>query len=58
MSPSHATPLEDVAVSDELLAPVGTGVELCYQTFGDPSGEPLLLVMHTTWMSVRANNAW
>jgi pimeloyl-ACP methyl ester carboxylesterase len=45
MSPSHATPLEDVAVSDELLAPVGTGVELCYQTFGDPSGEPLLLVM-------------
>jgi pimeloyl-ACP methyl ester carboxylesterase len=32
-------------VSDELLAPVGNEVELCYQTFGDPGGEPLLLVM-------------
>lgn len=34
-----------VAVSEELLAPVGDGVELCYQTFGDPADEPLLLVM-------------
>lgn len=32
-------------VSDELFAPVGRGVELCYQTFGDPGGDPLLLVM-------------
>ncbi len=32
-------------VSDELLAPVGNDVELCYQTFGDPDHEPLLLVM-------------
>ena len=32
-------------VSDELVAPVGTGVELYYQTFGDPADEPLLLVM-------------
>ncbi|MCF6376637.1 alpha/beta fold hydrolase [Nocardioides KLBMP 9356] len=32
-------------VADELVAPVGTGVELYYQTFGDPSDEPLVLVM-------------
>ena len=31
--------------SAELLAPVSNGVELCYQTFGDPDAEPLLLVM-------------
>lgn len=31
--------------SDELRAPVGNEVELCYQTFGDPDDEPLLLVM-------------
>ncbi|HET6167175.1 MAG TPA: alpha/beta hydrolase [Marmoricola sp.] len=35
----------DVAVSTELSAPVSPGVELCYQTFGDPEDEPLLLVM-------------
>lgn len=34
-----------VAVSDELFAPVGDDVELCYQTFGDPDHEPLLLIM-------------
>jgi pimeloyl-ACP methyl ester carboxylesterase len=34
-----------VTVSDELFAPVSAGVELCYQTFGDPDHEPLLLVM-------------
>ncbi|CAB4728322.1 unannotated protein [freshwater metagenome] len=34
-----------MVVSDELFAPVGRGVELCYQTFGDPDGDPLLLVM-------------
>jgi pimeloyl-ACP methyl ester carboxylesterase len=34
-----------VAVSEELFAPVSPGIELCYQTFGDPSDEPLLLVM-------------
>lgn len=32
-------------VSAELLAPVGGGIELCYQTFGDPDADPLLLVM-------------
>jgi pimeloyl-ACP methyl ester carboxylesterase len=35
----------DVATSGELFAPVASGVELCYQTFGDPDGEPMLLVM-------------
>lgn len=35
----------DVAVSPELFAPIAPGMELCYQTFGDPDGEPLLLVM-------------
>ncbi|HYH35482.1 MAG TPA: alpha/beta hydrolase [Nocardioides sp.] len=35
----------DVASSEELFAPLGTGVELCYQTFGDPHDEPVLLVM-------------
>lgn len=34
-----------VPVSEELFAPVSPGVELCYQTFGEPSAEPLLLVM-------------
>jgi pimeloyl-ACP methyl ester carboxylesterase len=34
-----------VAVSEELFAPVGRDIDLCYQTFGDPDGEPLLLVM-------------
>ena len=35
----------EVVVSGELFAPVSSGVELCYQTFGDPEDEPLLLVM-------------
>ena len=39
-----ATPSE-MTISDELLAPVTSDVELCYQTFGDPDAEPLLLVM-------------
>jgi pimeloyl-ACP methyl ester carboxylesterase len=34
-----------VPVSGELFAPVSPGVELCYQTFGSPEGDPLLLVM-------------
>jgi pimeloyl-ACP methyl ester carboxylesterase len=40
-------PSEDAAVAEsaELLAPVSNGVELCYQTYGDPEAEPLLLVM-------------
>ena len=35
----------EVVVSGELYAPVSPDVELCYQTFGDPDDEPLLLVM-------------
>ena len=35
----------EVAVSAELFAPVANGVDLCYQTFGDPDSDPLLLVM-------------
>ncbi len=34
-----------ITQSDELFAPVGNDVELCYQTFGSPDDEPLLLVM-------------
>lgn len=34
-----------VAVSDELFAPVSAEVEICYQTFGSPDDDPLLLVM-------------
>lgn len=32
-------------ISAEQSAPVGAGLSLCYQTFGDPSAEPLILVM-------------
>ncbi len=35
----------EVVESEEYFAPVGNGIELCYQTFGDPDGAPLLLVM-------------
>jgi pimeloyl-ACP methyl ester carboxylesterase len=31
--------------SPERTAHVGPGIDICYQTFGDPSAEPLLLVM-------------
>jgi pimeloyl-ACP methyl ester carboxylesterase len=41
--PASAT--TEIAVSEELFAPLTNGMELCYQTFGDPSDEPLLLVM-------------
>jgi pimeloyl-ACP methyl ester carboxylesterase len=48
MAPSSDPPTSSVAavpVSEELFAPVSPGIELCYQTFGDPDGDPLLLVM-------------
>ncbi|MFT4286907.1 alpha/beta fold hydrolase [Nocardioides sp.] len=32
-------------ISEELFTTVGEGIELCYQTFGSPEDEPLLLVM-------------
>ena len=35
----------DVVVSGMMSAPVSADVELCYQTFGDPDAEPLLLIM-------------
>lgn len=34
-----------VLSSEELFATVAPGVDLCYQTFGDPSDDPLVLVM-------------
>ena len=37
--------LSSLPPSEELYAPVHQGMELCYQTFGDPDGDPLLLVM-------------
>ncbi len=41
MTPSRTA----VPRSEELFAPVSPGIELCYQTFGDPADDPLLLVM-------------
>ena len=35
----------NVSVSEELVAPLPSGVEICYQTVGDAGAEPLLLVM-------------
>jgi pimeloyl-ACP methyl ester carboxylesterase len=45
MSRTAAQSPAPVVVSEEMFAPVATDVELCYQTFGDPEDEPLLLVM-------------
>ena len=44
-SPSPAPAQDPPGASPEQFAPLPGGVEICYQTFGDPSGEPLLLVM-------------
>jgi len=45
-----------VAVSHELFAPISADIELCYQSFGSPDDEPLLLVMGLggpmTWWDV------
>ncbi|RHW24283.1 alpha/beta hydrolase [Nocardioides immobilis] len=35
----------NVSASEELFAPLPSGIELCYQTFGEPTADPLLLVM-------------
>ncbi|MEO6512937.1 MAG: alpha/beta hydrolase, partial [Nocardioides sp.] len=43
--PTRRDTTEAPVIADELVAPAGNEVELCYQTFGDPTGEPLLLVM-------------
>lgn len=48
MAPTAAsTPSEPAraAVSEELFAPVSPDVEICYQTFGSPDDDPVLLVM-------------
>jgi pimeloyl-ACP methyl ester carboxylesterase len=42
---SSTRPQPAVTISEELKAPVSKDIELCYQTFGSPDGEPLLLVM-------------
>jgi pimeloyl-ACP methyl ester carboxylesterase len=44
VTPAQPSPA-DVEVSDELRAPVSTGLELCYQTYGHPDADPLLLIM-------------
>jgi pimeloyl-ACP methyl ester carboxylesterase len=53
-SPSQAATVP-AGASPEQFAPLPGGVEICYQTFGDPSGDPLLLVMGLggpmTWWS-------
>ena len=53
-SPSQAATVP-AGASPEQYAPLPGGVEICYQTFGDPSGDPLLLVMGLggpmTWWS-------
>ena len=41
----RAAPTTGPTVSDELFAPIAPGVELCYQTFGDPDDDPVVLVM-------------
>lgn len=43
--PSTGTPAADVRLSEEQTATLPNGIELCYQTFGDPTDRPLLLVM-------------
>ncbi|CAN5691647.1 alpha/beta hydrolase [soil metagenome] len=45
MAPRTRRPAPAVAHSEELFAPVSSDIELCYQTYGDPDDEPLLLVM-------------
>ncbi|GAB4012278.1 alpha/beta fold hydrolase [Nocardioides ultimimeridianus] len=37
--------MQTVETSPELLAPLSADLEVCYQTFGDPAADPLLLVM-------------
>ena len=53
-SPSQAATVP-AGASPEQFAPLPGGVEICYQTFGDPAGDPLLLVMGLggpmTWWS-------
>jgi pimeloyl-ACP methyl ester carboxylesterase len=43
-APADAT-TSDVTVSEEQVAHLPEGLDICFQTFGDPSDRPLLLVM-------------
>ena len=43
--PSSDTANPDISESEELFAPLSGTLELCYQTFGDPGDEAVLLVM-------------
>ncbi len=43
--PRHGADTTSVEVSEEQMATVSPDVRLCYQTFGDPTADPLLLVM-------------
>src|SRR5262245_36385746 len=43
--PPDREEVEPADSSGELFAPVSPGIELCYETWGDPSGEPLLMLM-------------
>ena len=45
MSAGPTPQIPEIAVSPELFAPVSSGMVLCYQTFGDPDDQALLLVM-------------
>ena len=45
MPPPTGDESPSVPSSPELFAPVSTGIELCYRTYGDPADEPMLLVM-------------
>jgi pimeloyl-ACP methyl ester carboxylesterase len=42
---SAPPPAPGVAASEEAIARLPDGVEICFQTFGSPHGDPLLLVM-------------
>ncbi|HEX5146496.1 MAG TPA: alpha/beta fold hydrolase, partial [Conexibacter sp.] len=42
---THSGPPAIASDDGEQLADVGRGIELCYETFGDPADPPLLLVM-------------
>lgn len=44
-NPLSPSPPSSPSPSPEQVAPLPTGVDLCYQTFGDPAADPLLLVM-------------
>ncbi len=53
--PGPASPADPEGASAEQVAPLASGLQICYQTFGDPAADPLLLVMGLggpmTWWS-------